>query len=494
MNRLINFARTNRVETVFLLLILLFGIFVRFYDLNHTIHFGNDEGRDALVIKNIIEDQELPLLGPAAPNNNPDFHLGPFFYYLATPFFALSNLNPVGGAYLVALLSVASVGLLYYLGRQLINKWVGLISALLMTSSYLIIKYSRWSWNPNVVPFFILLIILCLWQLDRGRDNYLILLAVASGAIIQLHGTALIVLPPFLLVYWLIFRPKIKKWYKWLIALGCFLIIVSPLLIYDLQNEMANSKGFFKVIRQSDNYTKLSLGLRIQRNWEAWRDFWYALSFGNHVHWLSAIIGLASLVWLFGNNIYNLIKRRRNFFYIIAALWLLITFFLFSFYQEQIPVHYLALVWPLPFLLLAGFINWLIRKRYLGLITLALVFLIVTANQYFTANYLIDIGYQGSRLCSHPVILREQQEAVDFIAADVNGQPFQFRSEPGGLYDKAYLYLLSLEGLSPEKQETLILYRVFNPRLLAFSADPENGRIEEIKDFGNIRVLKILND
>ena len=493
MKKLTDFIKKNRTEFWLLVIILAVGAFLRLYDLNDSMHFANDEGRDAFVVKSIVEGEELPLLGPAAPNNRPDFHLGPAFYYLLAPFFWLSGSDPVGGAYLVALLSIASLFLIYYLGKKLFDRWVGLLAAFLMATNFLMIRYSRWTWNPHPVPFFILLLLLALWKLHRGKQNYLILLAISLGFIIQLHGTALFVLPVFLVVYWIIFRPKIK-WQKWLLATVCFLIVISPLRIYDLQNNLANTKGFFRILGQSDSQGALPLWQKIDKSYLSFHGFWDELTMNNRLQFLSALLIIGILAWLLTKNYQKISAKEKSYHYSVLALWFFIPLLIFIFYKEQIPPHYYSLIYPLCFLLIAAFLIWLLQQKHLKIITGLILLTVITTNLFFVTHHFIDLEYSGSRANSHSVIIEEQRKVTDYIADDIGNHQFNFYSEPSQYYDQAYLYLLSLKGIEPSFYNEAIGYVVLNPKGLALTENWDGANIIESNDFGNVRVLKIKND
>src|SRR6267378_355243 len=106
----------NKITFILIILILLLAAFLRLYMISDYMTFLGDEGRDALVAKGIL-DGHLTLLGPRASAG--DFFTGPIYYYMMAPFLWLFHLDPVGPAVMVALFSVATVWLLYYVG----SKW-----------------------------------------------------------------------------------------------------------------------------------------------------------------------------------------------------------------------------------------------------------------------------------------------------------------------------------------------------------------------------------
>lgn len=192
-----------------LVIILVIAAFFRFYQIRDYIVFLGDEGRDAIVVRDILQGN-LTLLGPTASVGG--FYLGPIYYYMMAPFLLLSNFDPVGPAYLIALLGVATVFLVYLFGKRFFHQTVGLSAAWLYAIAPLTVRYSRASWNPNPLPFFSLLGI---YWLNLGvklkRKLYLFLAGVCLGVVWQLHYLALILTPIYILLILNVFKRPEKK-------------------------------------------------------------------------------------------------------------------------------------------------------------------------------------------------------------------------------------------------------------------------------------------
>ena len=80
--------------------IVLIGMYLRFYKIEYIQSFGWDQGRDAWLVRDIINGK-IVLNGPRTGIGH--FHLGPLWYYLLVPFYLLTNLDPVGAIYLMQL-------------------------------------------------------------------------------------------------------------------------------------------------------------------------------------------------------------------------------------------------------------------------------------------------------------------------------------------------------------------------------------------------------
>lgn len=144
-----------------LFIILLVAAFMRLYRIGDYLTFLGDEGRDVLVVYNILHGH-FTLLGPTASVGG--FFLGPIYYYFMAPFLWLFNYNPVGPAVMVALAGIVTVWLVYFVGQKFFDRTTGLIAAFLFAISPLVIAYSRSSWNPNLMPLTTLLLLFFLYK------------------------------------------------------------------------------------------------------------------------------------------------------------------------------------------------------------------------------------------------------------------------------------------------------------------------------------------
>src|SRR5690242_5825225 len=113
------FKKILTPTNILLFLILCLAAFMRLYRIGDYLTFLGDEGRDVLVVWNILHGH-LTLLGPTASVGG--FFLGPIYYYFMTPFLWLFNYNPVGPAVMVALIGIATVWLIYFVTSQFFNR------------------------------------------------------------------------------------------------------------------------------------------------------------------------------------------------------------------------------------------------------------------------------------------------------------------------------------------------------------------------------------
>src|SRR3990167_720587 len=117
---------SRNYDKIILILILIIASFYRFYKIMDYMTFLGDEGRDVLIVYKILHGN-LTLLGPTASVGG--FFLGPIYYYFMAPFLWLFNYNPVGPAIMVALFGIATVWLIYKVGKEFFGPSAGVIAA-----------------------------------------------------------------------------------------------------------------------------------------------------------------------------------------------------------------------------------------------------------------------------------------------------------------------------------------------------------------------------
>ena len=232
-----------------LIAILILASFLRLYRIGEYMEFLGDQGRDIVIIRDLLKNGNFFFIGPQTSIGN--MYLGPYFYYLIAPFLWLFAYNPIGPSIFVALLNVLTVYLVYRVARVWFNRKAGLLSALLFAVSPVVVTYSGFSWNPNVLHLFTLLFI------------YLLERRISSKPILLLPSTLIFVCPKLsLLPYYPIpgcyiliphlFKVKDKKPLLGYILLSFLLFLASllPLILFDLKHNWQNTQAFITFFLQ----------------------------------------------------------------------------------------------------------------------------------------------------------------------------------------------------------------------------------------------------
>lgn len=232
------------------------GIFLRSYNFAPWLHFELDQSRDAMVVDSALDNGigELPLLGPKAAGTY--LRLGPIFYYFQYLGGVMFGQTPEAYAYPTMFFSILSIPLLYLFLRRIFDKWLSLGLTAVSSASIFLVMYGRFAWNPNAIPFFVLLTFYALLRAASKEEKrpglWLIVCAGALAIATQLHFLVFITLPLAVVVFLLIKRPKIN-WKGWLGSVAIFLFIYTPVILNDFQTRGANTKEFFKAITEKSS-------------------------------------------------------------------------------------------------------------------------------------------------------------------------------------------------------------------------------------------------
>jgi 4-amino-4-deoxy-L-arabinose transferase-like glycosyltransferase len=158
-------------------------------------------------------------------------------YLLMIP--AAISHNPLGAAIFQALLSVVAVLLTYLFTRRYYGRLAGTIAALTFAASARAVFYSRFIWNQNFIPFFLLLLLFALFSgVVERRKGWLFPAIFLIGLMIQLHATGAMLLVPLLVA--LLLAPGTLRWRDVAFGLLSLLVIYAPYLLWELTSHFSD--------------------------------------------------------------------------------------------------------------------------------------------------------------------------------------------------------------------------------------------------------------
>ncbi|HUD44595.1 MAG TPA: glycosyltransferase family 39 protein [Patescibacteria group bacterium] len=448
--KLLSFLKTHKIQII-LGIILLAAAFFRLYRISDYLTFLGDEGRDMVIAKGILEGH-FTLLGPRASAG--DFYTGPIYYYMMAPFVWLFHYDPVGPAVMVALLSVATVWLIYFIGKKFFHIYAVLLACSLYAVSPLVITYAQFSWNPNPMPFFTLLLLYLLYKAVKQQSCKLFILSgLLYGLVLQLHYietfTGVIILLFVILGNYVL---KLKQSFLALgkhyleILLG-FLLGLSPFLLFEVRHDFLNSKSILHFIFYGDshaaNLTHIPFLQTISDVF--FRLFGYLIfSFPApkvtpHLPQIVAVIFAAVVVLITFIALYCLRFMKDKLLLLLIVLWLVVGVGLFGFYHKPIYDYYLAFMFPLPFLIFANFFSVFVEsKKFQPILKSIVVIIFISAFIYALVR---------SPLQYPPNNQKGQMKSIaDFVISKTDNQPFNFALLTKGNSDDAYRYFMDIDG------------------------------------------------
>ena len=452
-----------------LALILLVGIFLRTYNFHGWLKFSNDQARDAFVSSQAADGETTwPLAGPYMSYSGDgdhveenSFHLGPIYYY-----FQILSAKIFGNyadklAYPDVFFGVLSIVLLYAFLRIYfeINLSLGL-SGLYAISSYFV-QYSRFAWNTNLIPFFVLLFLFCLHKFliknEKTHWVWVILLGIALGVGFQLHA---IVMMLFSLVAFLVFLFSMKKnyhaWKRWAVVFLVFSALNAPQIFGELKTDFSNTKAFFSFSSRNSVHPLVLLKNDIDCHIEAnahflssygssncTYDFLALNTYGNirtrtlskmfqdlafNVYMLSAIafslLGYFLLLKFSKDESRNSQKYFLRLIVLYASCSLLLMYSLST--DKFNDLRYYTQTFFVPYILLGflfEFFREKIKKRkYFAWTVIIFLALLIFTNARAISNMLMPLLAKDRTCSSRAITLGELEPVVDYIISDSKGK------------------------------------------------------------------------
>lgn len=249
-------TKSNKKILPGIILILILGVasFLRFYRLKELLGFWYDQGRDGLIIWNMIYDHKLTLIGPEMGFTG--IFRGGWYYYLITPFYALGRGNPLYPSAFLVITTLLAIYLLFRVGKGLGGVKTGLMAALITSVSIYLIKSSQWLSDPTPTLFISVLLLWSMYKFSEGKRWGLILSAFLSGMALQFSAAAEVFYIPAIILLVFIFRKKVKiKFREIILTVISFIIPFFPQLLFELRHPGVQSSAFINFLFHEKTFT-----------------------------------------------------------------------------------------------------------------------------------------------------------------------------------------------------------------------------------------------
>lgn len=467
-------------------LVLLLFIF-RFYRFYEFVIFLSDQGRDAIILRQIILFDHFPAIG--ASSSVGQVYLGPFYYYLIAPFLKIFNFDPVGPAFGVAIISIIGIIGSFFIVKKEISKTVALVFLALMTFSAVLTEYSRFSWNPNLLPYFsfISLYLFYTWlkkpNLFKGAA-----LGGLFGFTIQLHYLGVLIFLPMMTmsIFHFVKNRSISKYIaSGIISIVFFLFSISPLIIFDLRHNFLNLNQFIKLFQNGiasqnqsfiSNFSETASKLLLH-------TFQTQANSGVLIILIIAILSMGFIAY----------KKIKSDFLLLNIINVIIFLICFSFVEgPRNPHYYGASIMSLYFVFASTIL--LIKKLYIRLI-FASVFLCIFAMLNISKMYFL-FGFGSNQI-------NKARNIAESFSKYIKDQPIQTVALPDYESDTQYRYFLKLKDYdlipydSPAQAEEL--YIICDKKCDPLSSGQwqiatfENKRLTDKWEIEDVTIYKIIH-
>ncbi len=351
----------NKLWFFLLILILIVGAYLRFYNFQSRISLSADSARDAFVALEGTRLLQFPIVGPftsVAP-------------VVSSPWYWIQLIiaegvlgTPYAPWILIAIYSFLTIIVMYKIGILLENRWLGLVAAITASLSPQLISDAKALNNHAVIIFFVSVVIyLFLKLLKEGPKTHLaILFGAFVGMTISTHYQAIgiITLPISLLFFG-------KKYLKTLAIIGISIIIMLlPLLVFELLNHWYNTKNIIRYLTV-DQYK-----IYVAKRWLTYiSDYWPSyISFSLGGERIKGLVIMISIGLYF---IITIIRKKITAPYLILLISFLIQVVMVRYYRGELYFGYLKFLLPYIFIFTATVIYQISKIKHLKTVSLLIV-------------------------------------------------------------------------------------------------------------------------
>ncbi|MDE2025855.1 MAG: glycosyltransferase family 39 protein [Patescibacteria group bacterium] len=349
---LFQFLKQHRFTILFCFLLIL-QIFLRTYQLFERASFGWDQIDSAWAAKSILVDKQYFINGPVAKLNS-GIYLGPLYFYLITPFYFFTNLDPIASPIFQAVLSVFSLFVIYFVTKKIFNSSVALVASAISIFSLSIMNADRIQSAFYLIVPISYLIFFALVSVVKGKTAYIPFLALFLGLSLQVDFIS--VFYPVIILLCLPFFPRNKQTLKYSgIGIVILLLLILPSLIGIFTKH--TSSGSFAALFHSSYH-----GVHLTRILQLFHDAF--ISFGEILQF-NILAPFACLLPITFGIVYYIktpTKQTLIFFYIIG-LFIFVPWLILSTYKGELTDYYFALPKDLAIAMLAFLTVYLVEKK-----------------------------------------------------------------------------------------------------------------------------------
>lgn len=232
---------------VFLVCILVLAAFFRLYKIEAIHGFAIDADLYSWIVKDIVYGKHFRLVGQLTSTEG--IYIGPLFYYLLSPFFLLTGMNPIAAVIFAAVLGVITVFSFYFVFKKLIGDWAGLIAALLQAILPLRVGFDRWVVPTMTSNLWCIWFFYSLVKILKGDRKYLILGLFLSGLIWHVH----LALAPLIILLPLsvILSKKYPGEKILLLGVSAFILPMLPFILFEIRHNFLQTTGLLAALSGS---------------------------------------------------------------------------------------------------------------------------------------------------------------------------------------------------------------------------------------------------
>jgi len=473
-NHVLKLPTTSLTFKIVLVALLLTAFYLRtepaYFGLTH---FSYDQGLDQILVKKVFIDHQFSFISRFTGLTG--VYMGPWFtWFMGIPYL-LSAGNPSANVIFLGAISTLAVVYSFFLVKKMSSQVSAVIFSLLLIFSPENVSVSYIVFNPGPIHFLILPYLFLIYSIIKHeRYQLLVPLALLISLFFQLEigfaAFALFAAAITLLVYKKLLPLK-TKWF--LISLPVFIFPFIPQIIFDLRHDHIIANAILDYFSGTNTSlgVNLPLDLRLPNRLTLFvSDYLSASAFRleNKLAVTATLIAVGS-GWYF-----NIRRNNKTAIYLGKLILLLLAFFYLGFllYPGEVWGWYRAGL-PVLFLLFSSLgLAGLFRDRSPTTLALAAYMIFICLIGLHPIGHL-DVW--ANRYQDNVSTLRNQQQILDSIYEDAQGQPFALYVYTPPIYPyiwdyqlqwyvlKTYNYLPRPYDIHPQPGNPENIYLIIEP-------------------------------
>ncbi len=475
-----------------LFLILLAAFFVRVYRVDQILGFYYDQGRDALVIWDLIHKGKLFLIGPTT--GIAGIFRGPWYYYLIAPFYWLGRGDPVYPSIFLAFLTVVAIFFKYLIGREIVDETTGLLAVFISSFSFYLVYASRWLSNPTPMLLISVLLIWSMLSATKKKKWAWPAIAFLVGMALQFGSAAEVFYLPAVLIFAFWQRKNLPNLKIIILSVLIFLITLAPLVVFDARHGFILSNNFKKFFFEQGSF-KASFWDVVRIRLPFYYDVFASKIWPGENYTLRAflLIALGVLIVKFRE------LWKKDGFKILFLLFIspLIGMLFFQGNEGNVYDYYFT-GYYFGFTLLFSILLGTFAKNRVGKVVLILFLIFFLKINVPIVRGYITAGVDGPTT----IAFGNEKQAIDWIYKDAGDKEFNVDVYVPPVIPYAYDYLFKWLGTEkyhklPLEQNISLLYTLYETdpphpeRLAAWLARQKGiGKVEKEVHFGGITVQR----
>lgn len=448
--------RFNNKQTFLLLAtILLLAAILRFYQLPKMANFDFDQQYASNFAYSVLKEYPIQLIGQGLSIEG--LFMGPLYFYYLVPFYALTNLHPIGGYVGSVILGLITIVVYFWVAKEIFGNTAAVIAAYFRGLLFSFIEID-WTLTPAFSSDIMVIITFYLfYKYWHGNIQSLIPLFFCFGLFTSFHP----ILFPFYLVFIavIILKRKFPKPRTILYSIIAFLLPISPLIRFEFLHNFLEIKQLFSLFgghlaEYKDHFASLKDYINI------------ILSDPQRVFGISNIPKTTFSFFLFGSLILLSIKRvgfwKDDFHRIFPVITFLAFILYYVFFPGHVPEYYFSGINILVVFYTAGSLSLLDKKAKLLLMSIIIVISILNLQLLFNRwnNPALITLYHKDFIVKE--VLKRQPKDQEFFVSYIKNPGWNF----------GFDYLFKLYGHTPQTREAKPpIYTIVLPKALSEGKD-----------------------